>query len=325
MQEVIFHLQTITPLFMAGADQRKIEIREPSFRGDMRYWYRAMVGGLFKPGPEALKLLEKAESSVFGATDKGSAIQIRIMDRPTELSTLSKEGTGRDYLFWSVLRSNRQCFSSGTQFRVALSIHNHEREKQASAVLRQGVSAFWLLTQLGGIGSRARRCGGSLMVTRVIGDTFDLPFNPPASAPELQKILQQGIAKSRAFYDSDKRANILSTCYDVLAPETCKIYILLKEDGNPWEDADQALRDIGESLRLSRESIKGSGSSAKRIASPLHLRLSALQTSDGQQYVGVATLFKTRWKDMSEREFELYHHIEDWREKEFHTALEVQL
>ena len=32
MQEVTFDLQTITPLFMAGADQATAELRAPSFR-----------------------------------------------------------------------------------------------------------------------------------------------------------------------------------------------------------------------------------------------------------------------------------------------------
>ena len=46
MQEVTFDVQTVTPLFLAGADQATAELRAPSFRGEMRYWLRALVGGL---------------------------------------------------------------------------------------------------------------------------------------------------------------------------------------------------------------------------------------------------------------------------------------
>ena len=68
MPEVTSHVQTITPLFMAGADQGKAELRAPSFRGGMRYWLRALVGGLV-PDLETLRAIETA---TFGATDKGS-------------------------------------------------------------------------------------------------------------------------------------------------------------------------------------------------------------------------------------------------------------
>jgi len=32
----------ITPLFMAGADGKTPELRPPSFKGMMRFWWRAM-------------------------------------------------------------------------------------------------------------------------------------------------------------------------------------------------------------------------------------------------------------------------------------------
>ena len=59
MQEVTFTLQTITPLFLAGADQTKAELRAPSFRGLMRYWQRALVGGMV-PDLDIVKNVEAA-------------------------------------------------------------------------------------------------------------------------------------------------------------------------------------------------------------------------------------------------------------------------
>ncbi len=43
MQEVMFTVQTITPLIMSGANQYILELRPPSLRGLMRYWQRTMV------------------------------------------------------------------------------------------------------------------------------------------------------------------------------------------------------------------------------------------------------------------------------------------
>ncbi|MCX7840755.1 MAG: type III-B CRISPR module RAMP protein Cmr1, partial [Anaerolineae bacterium] len=40
-------LQTVTPLFLAGATARGApELRAPSVRGEMRYWWRAALGGV---------------------------------------------------------------------------------------------------------------------------------------------------------------------------------------------------------------------------------------------------------------------------------------
>src|SRR5438876_480025 len=72
MQEVTFEVETITPLFLAGADQTKAELRAPSFRGEMRYWLRALVGGLVGTDQEGLTKVRDAETLVFGATDQGS-------------------------------------------------------------------------------------------------------------------------------------------------------------------------------------------------------------------------------------------------------------
>ncbi|HYK85247.1 MAG TPA: type III-B CRISPR module RAMP protein Cmr1, partial [Ktedonobacteraceae bacterium] len=65
MQEVTFNVETITPLFLAGADQNTAELRAPSFRGAMRYWFRALVGGMVGTDPRGLEEVIKAESSVF--------------------------------------------------------------------------------------------------------------------------------------------------------------------------------------------------------------------------------------------------------------------
>ena len=78
MQEVTFTLQTITPLFMAGADQTTAELRAPSFRGPMRYWQRALVGGLVGTNAKGLQTVAEEEAAIFGATDAGSVMQVRI-------------------------------------------------------------------------------------------------------------------------------------------------------------------------------------------------------------------------------------------------------
>ncbi|OPX29474.1 MAG: type III-B CRISPR module RAMP protein Cmr1 [Candidatus Omnitrophica bacterium 4484_171] len=46
MKTITFECETITPMFLAGADGRTPELRPPSIKGAMRFWWRAMNGHL---------------------------------------------------------------------------------------------------------------------------------------------------------------------------------------------------------------------------------------------------------------------------------------
>lgn len=43
MPSITFNLETVTPLFLAGANQTEAELRPPAFRGALRYWFRAIA------------------------------------------------------------------------------------------------------------------------------------------------------------------------------------------------------------------------------------------------------------------------------------------
>src|SRR6266568_7440433 len=194
MKEVTFTLQTITPQFLAGADQGTAELRAPSFRGVMRYWLRALVGGSVGTSREELTKVKNVEAAVFGTTDTGSTMQVRVSGQPTRLEEFKRDSlkrgeSGKDYLLWSLDRfgdkPRRRGFPQNYTFQVALSTHSMD-----DTTFKQGIAAFWLLTHLGGIGSRSRRCAGSL---QAIGDTTTLPFDIPQTAQALQDQLTRGI------------------------------------------------------------------------------------------------------------------------------------
>ncbi len=347
MQEVTFTLRTLTPLFLAGADQTKAEIRAPSFRGDMRYWQRALIGGMVGTGTEGLKQVIEQETAVFGATDTGSAIRVRLFEpskEPSEFTeAISKwEGgkqraTGKGYLLWSMRlkRPPRHYFPAGTEFQLLLSTQGTNTTN-----LKRGIATLWLLTQLGGIGSRSRRCAGSLAIQSIEGDIDNLPSNfyldsqeriiLPTDIGELKRQLEQGIKTSRALYNIN-RYPVKEAGFDVLAPDVCRIWILQNE--RPWYDHEEAMRSIGENLQDYRSTItiqkrkvfglplKGVRSNVERRASPLLLRVTRLQ---GDKYLGIAVLFKTQ--DAS-REVPVadYNLIERLIPKHFPKALEVTL
>ncbi len=60
MEKFTVTLKTITPLFLGGADGKTPELRSPSIKGAMRFWYRAIDADYVKNEPKT-----------FGSTDKG--------------------------------------------------------------------------------------------------------------------------------------------------------------------------------------------------------------------------------------------------------------
>src|SRR5437667_1876059 len=260
MQEVTFTLQTITPMFLAGADQSKAELRAPTFRGLMRYWQRALIGGMVGTGIEELKQVAEQEKAVFGATDTGSTIRVRLSEpskEPMEFKeAISKwEGgkqraTGKGYLLWSMRlkKPPRHFFPAGTEFQLLLSTKVTDTTN-----LKRSIATLWLLTQLGGIGSRSRRCAGSLAIQAVKGDIVNLPSNfhldveeriiLPADVGELKRQLEQGIKTARALYNINRQP-VKEARFDVLAPDVCRIWILQNE--RPWYNHEEAMHAIGE-------------------------------------------------------------------------------
>jgi CRISPR-associated protein Cmr1 len=350
MQEVTFDLQTLTPLFLAGNDryrteiprkyvprglqlpeedrhtwQIQAEIRPPSLRGLMRYWQRALVGGVAGTDTEGLTKIREVEQGVFGATDRGSAVSIRVTDISNSPLEYEKESysrdtvTGRDYLFWSMaksgsvergtLRIDRKYFPSNTTFKIILS----SRDQDVTS-LNRAIAALWLMTNLGGIGSRSRRCAGSLLakpLQALEGSVAKLSFKEPASTTELRSHLQDGIKAIRKLYADLPQRPPREATFDALSSGTCKIWILSSNE-RPWTLVEDAMTDIGEKLHAYRETIKPPERRAvfglplmirdladrrlkreleeHRYASPLLLRITKLQ----QEYVCVAVLFKTK-------------------------------
>ena len=320
MQEVTFTLQTITPLFLAGSDQTTAELRTPSFRGLMRYWQRALVGGLVGATSQKLEEVKKAETEVFGSTNVGSAVSIKVSATSNAIKEFTEpisvrvggkwQATGKGYLLWSMARSGRAdknnlkparwYFPPGTQFDVTLSTRDEDIKH-----LEQALAAFWLLVQLGGVGSRSRRCAGSLAVQAMKGefDASELPFLAAENAQALKLQLEYGIRTARSFYKEIKPDTVREAGFDILARDFCRIWIL--QDEQPWRSSEEAMQRIGEKLQGYRSQVSIGQRKIfglplppivfnKRRASPLLLRVAKLQ---GNKYVGVAILFQTTNSD----------------------------
>jgi len=70
MKPITFDLLTVTPMFMAGADGEHFELRPPSLKGDLRFWWRAYYWGKQTYSP-TIDEIRTEEGNIFGTTDNG--------------------------------------------------------------------------------------------------------------------------------------------------------------------------------------------------------------------------------------------------------------
>ncbi len=165
MNKIIFKCQSITPMFLGGADGEP-DLRPPSIKGAMRYWWRAMYGHL------SIEKLKEKESKIFGNTEQRSKVVLRCKtsEQLREKQFSKDVGTGIAYLFYSMdMGANKRYYFDNISFEVIL-------KSKDTMQLKEAAYAFWLLANLGGIGSRSRRGGGSFVITGV-EDGADLGFD----------------------------------------------------------------------------------------------------------------------------------------------------
>jgi CRISPR-associated protein Cmr1 len=148
-KELHVTLETVTPLLLHGADNKTPELRPPSFRGAMHYWWRAALGGVI--GDKNLKALHELEGAVFGSTECGSPISLR-------LQALDIEKIKAD-----LLPHKGKFISSGALVGSFELILTQPRCNDA-LVWDAACASLVLALTFGGVGQRSRRGYGALRV-----------------------------------------------------------------------------------------------------------------------------------------------------------------
>lgn len=244
-RELKVTLETVTPLFLGGANQQP-ELRAASFRGAMRFWLRAMLGGVYG---DNLKAIKAKEAEVFGNTKRASAVVVRVKGdlgkaEPPLLDPKSQPGIY--YMLWSVLQgqNKRKAWGAGETFTLTLL----PRLSTQSEAMNWAAMSLWLLLNLGGIGTRSRRGAGGLKAN-------DNPENWQqewphlatwASTPQdLAKNLSEGLQTWLRILDQSFESDLYaSSSFDVLHPNCCQIYVVSDERG--WATWQEALNSMGE-------------------------------------------------------------------------------
>jgi CRISPR-associated protein Cmr1 len=266
-------LETVTPLFLGGSDPRgQPELRAASFRGAMRFWLRALLGGVLGDRPAEIF---QCESQVFGSTDHASPVVVRLEHAtlpPNAYATytqLTQNRAGIAYLFFGARsfgnEPERKAIASGCQFACTIRLRAGVQDLRT---LQAAVAALWLLTHLGGLGMRARKGGGSLQVASTNWNDSSLPSLTvqAQTATQLQKALQDELHRLRNWAAETFNGSLSPTfqtppAFDVLHPDWCSIAVVNRE----FEDWKEALDAFGQTMQRFRNRYEPDYSNVKAV------------------------------------------------------------
>lgn len=173
MKQLQLTLETITPLFLGGADARgDPELRGAPFRGQLHYWWRALVGARQSLKPRDLL---KEEGSLLGSTEAGSPVTLRVAMLPGRAMQI-----GQRYMLPHKVQSQQYNEKSGG---IPSRAFVENQTFTLGLILRPGLpdfpievlQALALWVNLGGIGKRARRGFGSLRISGSRAEGIEIP------------------------------------------------------------------------------------------------------------------------------------------------------
>lgn len=205
-----------TPLFCGGADPKVAELRLPSFKGVLRFWWRALA---WSRCAGDLAQIQQQEDLLFGSTRTGQARVLMRLGSHSPLDTVRKDavltvargdrqvvGMGARYLGYGLMAafpSARTNTQAGQLARAALQAPLEFTVKLRTTGLDDPLQesllhALITLGTLGGMGSRSRRGYGSLVIQslKVDGESPRLnsgsePWSAPRNATELASTIAE--------------------------------------------------------------------------------------------------------------------------------------
>jgi len=183
--ELVATYRVITPLCMAGAEQSGAELRAPSVKGALRFWYRATA--LARPGD--WQKVREEEQKIFGSAETGQGrflltVAGKGLSEP-ETFDFKRERTGIVYLGYGLKEAKRKYFKPGAEITVRLLF-----KPDSEAVIEPVKKALIALGLFGGLGARARNGLGSVALTSLKYDSAE-EWQNPQNEKELREMIAQ--------------------------------------------------------------------------------------------------------------------------------------
>lgn len=250
MHRTRYTLETITPLFLRGPDGETPELRPPSFKGMLRYWWRALH-------PQPVDQLRRKESKRFGSagdSDGGrSPVQLRIPHR--ELSTDDYDTVPRPSKGFP-----EEGFDPEQSFDLLVTIGH-----RADDLIEEIDATIRLMIMLGGLGNRSRRGFGSLRLVEVDGAPQEAPEDP------LEPV-EKHLRRLDFPHERDGRTIGYNGRYSTQdGPEYP--WVRRIETGQFWHGWQEAVQSIAEVAH--QEDSSYSGDINPRLSSPLYVSVGA--------------------------------------------------
>ena len=197
--EADFHIAT--PCFLGGAAEN-VELRVPSIKGALRFWWRALSYARYEG---CIGRLSKEEQRLFGSSEKGQSRFLMRLVTKSDLGeyTIKKDavlrhrnnkvvGEGVRYLGYGLMKAfgknegklERPCLwrNDGIDFSLQFIARD-------SDVLKDIEPAVKMLGLLGSVGSRSRKGFGSLTLVQLTGDDVAC-WRSPGNIREYSDTLQ---------------------------------------------------------------------------------------------------------------------------------------
>ncbi len=189
MKHIEARFRAVTPCF-AGSGEDRAELRLPSIKGVLRFWWRAHAYAAFvgeRDGNRAVQRMRQCENDLFGSSETGQSRLAMRLDVKTGPRVLEKGEVLQDddatmirpgarYLGYGVLEafaSERKGTQAGELIRPCLAAPFEfvlRLGAKDAAPLRSVEPALRLLGLAGGLGARARKGYGSLNLISLQGD-----------------------------------------------------------------------------------------------------------------------------------------------------------
>jgi CRISPR-associated protein Cmr1 len=248
--EVTYELST--PAFLSGADRRRAEVRLPSLKGVLRFWWRALQG----QHVHEVETLRAREAELFGSADVGqSRVSMRLLapgdlrreqwadpGTPIELFLAAagrrppSAAHGARYLGYGVLDAQRgtlerACLRPPLTVRMRVVLRplakedaSTDAERHVAVKARDEIRrALVALGTLGGVGARSRKGFGSLVLRRL-----ECESAPAWEAPADAEALAQAIASLHVDRDRDGAAPELPE-WTALSPRSRHVLLVPRQ------------------------------------------------------------------------------------------------
>ena len=262
-------LETVTPMFLHGHENKIVELRPPPFKALFRYWWRTVQDC-------DANSLREAEAKWFGSTKGKAPFSIRI--------SVSKELDQTKYKPLPHKPDNDRfgkkidAFGIGQPFELSLITKTGTEGAYYQQIAKLGFL-------LGGIGARSRRGFGSIREAN--WNFSDIPGLRQEILDTLNTVAKPNRFQiNRAFSINGKTVEVIEserrTHYPPEYPVTQRVFF-----GKPTDKMGDLLKEIGQATSNAKSDNKDDtlGGGVPRMASPVIVRIQVVNS----QYIPIVT------------------------------------